>query len=348
MKKTLSKKDKKSTPLQASLSISKPPSPLITVGHKTQRTFFEHLIERNRLPSTILLAGPGGIGKRRIAQEMAQSLFCEKHVWAGCGTCHSCTLFKAHNTPDLYQLDFADAEQASIERVRELLYSLQLKSFAGTQRVVIFDNAHLMSNAVTNVLLKTLEEPRPNTYFLLISSSKARMLPTLLSRSQVVHFSHLNRNEIDEILNTTPSLINTSINSEQRELLIDLTDGSLEGLATMSDDLPLAQSLSERIDAIVKGEAADVTKLASELGKDKDKLPQTFRLLTVLLRSKIYKALDSRTKSVFAYALQNCISCERLALERNLSAHYLFTTLFAQLTPLTEFREPILIENVVV
>ena len=271
MKKALSKKDKKPSSQQASLGVSKPPSPLTTVGHKTQRAFFEHLIERNRLPSTMLLAGPGGIGKRRIAQEMAQSLFCEKHLWSGCGICHSCKLFEARNTPDLYQLDFTDSEQASIERVRELLYSLQLKSFAGTQRVVIFDNAHLMSNAVTNVLLKTLEEPRPNTYFLLITSSKARMLPTLLSRSQVIHFSHLSRDEIDEILSTTPGLINTSISPEQRELLIDLTDGSLEGLSAMSDDLPHAQSLSERIDVIVKGEGADVTKLASELGKDKEK-----------------------------------------------------------------------------
>ena len=348
MKKALPKKRRDLSELSTPLHLPKPASPLVTVGHETQRAFFEHLISKDRLPSTMLLTGPGGIGKKRIAQEIAQTLFCEKKAWSGCRDCAPCRLFEAQNIPDLYQLDFVNAEQAAIEHVRELLYSLQLKSFSGTQRVVIFDNAHLMSNAVTNALLKTLEEPRPHTYFLLISSSKARMLPTLLSRSQVVHFSHLSRAEINQILSSTPTLINSSISAEQHELLIDLSDGSLEGLATMSDDIAFAQSLSERIDVIVNGGGGDVTKLASELGKDKEKLPQTFRLLTVLLRSKLLKTSDTRSKNNFAYALQNCISSERLALERNLSAHYLLTMLFSQLTPHAEFSEPLLIENVVV
>jgi DNA polymerase III delta prime subunit len=318
------------------------------IGHATQRAFFNNLHSNNRLPSTLLLTGPGGVGKSLVAKEIALSLFCEKSSWGGCKTCPSCLVYMHGNTPDLYQVNFDDHTAAAIENVRELLYSLQLKSFAGKNRVVIFNNAHLMSVQVTNLLLKQLEEPRPNTFFILVSSSKARMLPTLLSRCQTTHFDALSISEIEQVLVQNPSLMPADVSISDRKLLLELADGSLENLASLSQELPRAKSIEERIENILTGDTPEATKLSSELAKDKDNIERTLRLIVILLRTKLLETTDLCKKNRLAHALQNAISSERLALDRNLAPSYLFSLMMTQLLPLPRGAEPLLIDNVVV
>lgn len=320
------------------------------VGHSVQRGFFRDLHTRKRFPSTVLLAGPGGIGKRMVASEIARTLFCEQGTWGGCSECHSCSLFDASNIPDLYRVNFADDSSGSVEAVRELLYSLQLKSFGGRNRVVIFDNAHLMSVQVTNLLLKTLEEPRPDTYFILISSSKARMLPTLISRSQVTHFESLNAKEMQQIVRNQPDIIPAEIDASEHELIIQLSDGSFESLASLCHELPRARDISGRIDKILAGDIPEATRLAAELAKEKDRIGDILRLLTVLMRTKLHTVKLPEQLHRIAVGLHNCVSAERLVLERNLSAGYLLSLLMTQLLPKNgeAGAEPWLIEQVVV
>lgn len=320
------------------------------MGHREQRKFFHDLFTKGRFPSTLLLAGTGGIGKRLVAEEIAQTLFCEQAAWGGCQECHQCHLFNASNIADFYQLNFADDHQSSIEHVRELLYSLQLKSFAGKNRVVLFDNTHLMSVQINNLLLKTLEEPRPDTYFILVTSSKARMLPTLLSRSQVTNFESLAVDEMQRIIQNDPTIIPAEIAASEYKLIIQLADGSFESVASLCQELPRAREISDRIDKILEGDIPEATRLAGELAKEKDRIAEVLRLLTVLIRTKLHAAKVPTQQHRIAVGLHNCVTAERLVLERNLSANYLLSFLMTQLLPNNFLPgiEPLLIEQVVV
>lgn len=320
------------------------------IGHTEQRAFFQELFRRQRLPSTLLLAGPGGVGKRLVARELAQSLFCEKGVWGGCQECHPCSLFAHSSLPDLYSIDLASDVAGSVDGMRELLYSLQLRSFGGKNRVVLIDNAHLMSVQVTNLLLKTLEEPRPDTYFIMISSSKARMLPTLLSRSQVTHFESLSHQEMLRIVQQTPDLIPAEVPASEYALIVQLSDGSFENLASLCHELPRAREISGRIDRIIEGDIPEATRLAAEIAKEKDRANDMLRLLTVLMRTKLHTAKAGEQQHRIAVALHNCVSAERLVFERNLSAGYLLSLMMTQLLPKSGRAgvEPWLIEQVVV
>ncbi len=318
------------------------------VGHAAQRAFFKDLLRTDRFPSTLLLAGPGGIGKRRVGLEIAQSLFCEANVWGGCGKCKSCALFAAKNVADLYQIDFASADAGSVEDVRALLYSLQLKNFSGKNRVIIFDNAHLMSTPVTNILLKSLEEPRPSTYFILISSSKARMLPTLLSRCQTTHFEALSEAEMREVIKASGA---STLSAADQDFAVRLSDGSFDNHKSIVEELARAKEIAERLDKIIDGDIPEATRLSGELAKEKERIGDHLRLLTVMMRDKLRSETSRPALRRIATGLQNCVAAERFVLDRNLSAGYLLSLIFTQLLPaLPEQRdaEPLLIEHVIV
>lgn len=164
--------------------------------------------EAGRLPHAILLQGPPKNGKRHFAEAFAQSLLCQasEPQYLACGTCPACLLVQSSNHPDL-KLITREAETASgdegkktakktdkpsqfigVDAVRDFIEHEPLSSHYGGYKVAIFDPAEAMNSSAANALLKTLEEPRPSTLILLVSSSPDRLLATIRSRCQVLDF----------------------------------------------------------------------------------------------------------------------------------------------------------------
>ena len=167
---------------------------------------------RSRLPHAILFYGPTGIGKTEFAEHFAQSLLCETPLadGRGCGTCGSCGWFAQYSHPDYRRVrpevldedDAAeDAEAAEsgdtkktakstkapskdirIDQVRALGDFMNISTHRQGKRVIVLYPAEALNAASANALLKTLEEPPPNTVFILVSNSLDRLLPTILSR----------------------------------------------------------------------------------------------------------------------------------------------------------------------
>lgn len=168
---------------------------------------------RARLPHAILFHGAEGIGKTVFAERFAQSMFCEKPLADGhaCGECGSCGWFVQHNHPDYRRVrpeilededttdsgdssdDSGDSKKSAksakapskeikIDQIRALAGFMNVSTHRQGQRVVVLYPAEALNVAAANALLKTLEEPPPNTVFLLISNSLDRLLPTILSR----------------------------------------------------------------------------------------------------------------------------------------------------------------------
>lgn len=172
-----------------------------------EKTLFDLLAHRDRLPHAILLSGAEGGGKRLFALALAARLLCEAAAGAtrACGTCPSCRWFAAGSHPDFRLVEpgggdgdpaeDADepataprkrSEQIRIDQVRELDDFLNVGSHRGMGRVIVITPAEAMNSATANALLKVLEEPNPSTLFLLVSNTSKRLLPTIRSRCRCV------------------------------------------------------------------------------------------------------------------------------------------------------------------
>jgi DNA polymerase-3 subunit delta' len=183
------------------------------LGHDDVVERFRRTLRSGRLASTYLFIGPNGIGKRRFAMELAQSLLCgeaDETALAPCTTCESCRLFAAGNHPDFELVEKeADRSELRIEllvgdqkhRYQEgLCRRIALRPSLGRRKVAIIDDADLFSLGSANCLLKTLEEPPSNSLFILIGTSLGGQLPTIRSRSQVVLFRPLQVVDLQQIL----------------------------------------------------------------------------------------------------------------------------------------------------
>ena len=169
--------------------------------------FDSWIARRGQLPHALLLRGRAGIGKTLFARAFAQALLCENQdpkTHQACGACSACGWYTQGNHPDFRMVEpealaltedeegerkKEPSKQIKIEQVRELQDFLAVGTHRGGQRIVIVRPAEAMNLATANALLKSLEEPPPQTLFLLVASNYARLLPTIRSRCQVVELA---------------------------------------------------------------------------------------------------------------------------------------------------------------
>lgn len=166
------------------------------IGHEVTVQKLLAMLAANRMPNSLLFVGPSGQGKRLVALGLAQALLCEQSRQA-CGRCPSCYRVTAQQSEGLILLA-PERGQIKIDSAREVVRQLSLANW-GRARVVIIDDAHLLNPQAANALLKSIEEPPANTHFVLLTHSQESVLSTLRSRSQVVRFRGLSRDELAKI-----------------------------------------------------------------------------------------------------------------------------------------------------
>ncbi len=182
-------------------------------GHDAVVELFRRALERQRLASSFLFAGPSGIGKRTFALKLAQAMLCQSGPEAAldpCETCPSCTMVLAGTHPDL-DLVGKPADKAFLplelligqrehRRQEGLCHNISLKPFMGGRKIAVIDDADFLNAEGANCLLKTLEEPPPQSVLILIGTSPAKQLPTIRSRCQLVRFQPLSAEVVAEVL----------------------------------------------------------------------------------------------------------------------------------------------------
>lgn len=183
------------------------------LGQDQPRALLKRTLERNRLAHTWLFAGPEGIGKKQFAFLVAQSLFCERHPESElecCGQCPGCRQVLAGSHPDLFVITLPEGKrELPIElflgppekRGRAgLCHDLAQTPMSGRRKIAIIDDADLLNDASANALLKTLEEPPRNSLIILIASHPEAILPTIRSRCQVLRFTPLSTDQVQQVL----------------------------------------------------------------------------------------------------------------------------------------------------
>lgn len=160
------------------------------IGQRALVTTLKNAIIGNQLAHAYLFCGPRGVGKTTTARIFAKAINCE-HVKDGepCNNCESCRSFNEGRSYNIYELDAASNN--GVDSIRELIDQVQTPPQIGKYRIYVIDEVHMLSTSAFNAFLKTLEEPPSYVIFILATTEKHKILPTILSRCQVYDFNRI-------------------------------------------------------------------------------------------------------------------------------------------------------------
>lgn len=194
-------------------------------GHTVEFGFLQNALSRGNVAHALVFHGPEAVGKRVCALHFANMLFAKHNP-----TLDHQSLLQSGRHPDFHFIEKpADKKDISVDQVRELLSRLKLKSYHQGAIIAVIDDAHLLNKSASNALLKTLEEPNPNTYLLLISDRPHLLLTTIASRCQAISFGQLAQQQCQIILKELCSSLGADDSLAQQ--LLHTTEGSLQTLA---------------------------------------------------------------------------------------------------------------------
>ncbi len=170
------------------------------VGQAHITTTLKNAIKNNQLAHAFLFCGPRGVGKTTCARILAKTINCETRTKDGeaCNSCNSCVSFDAGTSLNIHELDAASNN--SVDDIRNLVEQVRFAPQAGKYKVYIVDEVHMLSSSAFNAFLKTLEEPPPYAIFILATTEKHKILPTILSRCQIFDFKRITNNDTVEHL----------------------------------------------------------------------------------------------------------------------------------------------------
>ena len=170
------------------------------VGQSHITTTLKNAIKNKQLAHAFLFCGPRGVGKTTCARILAKTINCENQQPDGeaCNQCHSCVSFNEGTSLNIHELDAASNN--SVDDIRSLVDQVRFPPQAGEYKVYIIDEVHMLSSSAFNAFLKTLEEPPPYAIFILATTEKHKILPTILSRCQIFDFKRITTNDTVEHL----------------------------------------------------------------------------------------------------------------------------------------------------
>lgn len=166
------------------------------VGQEHIATTLKNAIKNDHLAHSFLFTGPRGIGKTSCARILAKTINCSQinENYEACGECSSCKAFQDNNSFAIYELDAASNN--GVEHIRELTEQVRFAPQGGKYKVYIIDEVHMLSGAAFNAFLKTLEEPPSYAIFILATTEKHKIIPTILSRCQIFDFKRISSGDI--------------------------------------------------------------------------------------------------------------------------------------------------------
>ena len=271
------------------------------IGNDVTKLTLRRLIHQERLPNSLLFAGPEGVGKKQFAIETARTLFCRQRVGdEACGVCSSCIRTGTFSQPTSDKKDVFERVHLSespdlgfvlpfnrnilIGAIRVLEREANFNPYEAPARVFIIDDADLMKDAAANALLKTLEEPAETTHIILVTSRPDVLLPTIRSRCQTIHFAPVDRKAIENYL-----IEERAFSHDEARLAAGVAHGSIGRAVEI--DVGEYREMRERAvrvlrSALIDGDAAALLKISEELNdaKNKDNFEANLDVLESVVR----------------------------------------------------------------
>jgi DNA polymerase-3 subunit delta' len=265
------------------------------IGHKWAIDLLKRQQATERIPQALLLTGPLNVGKSTVARFFAQYLSCQATT-KPCGKCLSCRKVVSGNHPDVRVWDDAEGikDAIKIDQIRELQRELALSPYEGQYRVVLLCNFERATLSAANALLKTLEEPNPQVVIILTATDPGALLPTIVSRCQILPLRPLPTQEVVEALQTR-----WQASPEQAELLAQLAAGRLGwAIRALEDENLLGRReryLHDLLDLLSQNRVERLA-YAHDLSRDLAMLKETLMSWLTIWRDLLLLQSGSQTK----------------------------------------------------
>lgn len=207
------------------------------VGQESVTDTLKSAIETDHLAHAYLFCGPRGTGKTTCARIFAKTINCENlnESIEPCGECESCISFKENRSYSIHEMDAASNN--SIEDIRSLIEQTRIPPQIGKYSLYIIDEVHMLSASAFNAFLKTLEEPPKHAIFILATTEKHKILPTILSRCQIFDFSRMSVQNIEKHLNNIAELESISVEEKALNMIAQKADGAMRDALSIFDQI---------------------------------------------------------------------------------------------------------------
>src|SRR5688572_26659557 len=207
------------------------------VGQAHITTTLQNAIKNRQLAHAFLFCGPRGVGKTTCARILAKTINCERPTAEGeaCNECHSCVAFNEGTSLNIHELDAASNN--SVDDIRSLVEQVRFSPQAGKYKVYIIDEVHMLSSSAFNAFLKTLEEPPPYAIFILATTEKHKILPTILSRCQIFDFKRITIQDTVDHLKNIAKKENVQTDEAGLQLIAQKSEGCMRDALSILDKI---------------------------------------------------------------------------------------------------------------
>lgn len=207
------------------------------VGQKSITTTLKNAIKNNHMAHAYLFCGPRGVGKTTCARIYAKTINCQNLTadTEPCNECESCVSFNKDRSYNIHELDAASNN--TVDDIRNLIDQVRIPPQLGKYSVYIIDEVHMLSASAFNAFLKTLEEPPEHAIFILATTEKHKILPTILSRCQVFNFSRITVEDASEHLSFVAKSENVQAEAEALNVIAQKADGAMRDALSIFDQI---------------------------------------------------------------------------------------------------------------
>jgi DNA polymerase-3 subunit delta' len=271
------------------------------LGHEWAVDMLRQQVAQGQVRHAYLFCGPPGLGRRTLALRLAQALNCETPIAAGipCGICRNCRQIESMQHPDLTVIQSLDEDGSPKENgtlkvgyARAVQHSLSLKPYQAKDRVALFLRFQEANDSASNALLKTLEEAPAHAILLLTADNPEQLLPTIISRCEVLRLRPLPISAIQS------DLLKRGMDAERARLLAHISGGRPGYARRLVDDVTLLERREERLNdlqTLLHASRVEKFSYADKLSKDKDVMRQVILIWLSYWRDVLLRAAQAET-----------------------------------------------------